>query len=544
MNLWTRRFLYAMATVTAVVLLYAGVYQWGMGVFEETPISYVQALQVVVEAITTAGFGGHAPWESGVLNAMILAMNLTGVLFVFLAVPVFIVPLFREVLRTHPPASTDATGHILLCTHTARGEAFITELTARNQPYVIIETDREAARTLYDAGHNVIVGDPESIDVLNNANITEAIAVVADAADDVNASIALSVREIDPDMRVVTLVEDPALATYHRLAGANEVLSPRQLVGESLARQVPSVMRTTIAEGVPIGGEIKLVELKVEPDGELFGKTVRDLLDQGGHGTDVIGAWKDGHFTSPLPDGFVLGAGVRLLVAGPSTRIQALRDEAAATLGYAPPRSVLIAGYGRAGKAAASVLAETSASVTVLDRKESDRVDVVGDVRDPEALVEAGVKDATAAILTVDDDTTAILAVLVMRDLNPDLDIIVRANKEADEQKLYRAGANYVQSLATVSGRMLASTVLDDEEVLTFEQQVEIVKLPAGRLAGNTLAEAEVQAETGAVVLAVDRNDETHVDIDPTTFDIEEGDVLVIAGTTDSILRFETRYHG
>ena len=544
MNLWTRRFLYAIATVLAVILLYAVAYQWGMRTFEEEAISYVQALQVVVEAITTAGFGGHAPWESEVLNGMVLAMNLTGVLFVFLAVPVFLVPLFREVVRSHPPSSTEASGHIILCTRTARGDAFIDELTARNQRYVVIEPDRTEARTLYDAGYEVMVGDPESVDVLKKANIAEAVAVVADAEDDTNASIALSVREIDPDIHVVTLVEDPALATYHRLAGADEVLSPRQLVGESLARQVPSLMRTSIAEEVPIGGEIELLELKVEPDGELCGQTVRDLSARRGYGTDVVGAWRDGQFTSPLPDAFVLEAGVRLLVAGPPERIQALQDEAARTLGYVPPRSVLLAGYGRAGEAAASVLAKTSASVTVLDQEPGEAIDVVGDVRDPEALMKADVKDATAAILTVDDDTTAIFATLVMRDLNPNLYIIVRANKESDEPKLYRAGADYVQSLATVSGRMLASTLLEDEEVLTFEQQIEIVKLPAGRLAGTTLAEANVQSETGAVVLAVHRDDETQVDVDPSRFEIAEDDALVIAGTSESIRRFEAQYLG
>jgi Trk K+ transport system NAD-binding subunit len=192
----------------------------------------------------------------------------------------------------------------------------------------------------------------------------------------------------------------------------------------------------------------------------------------------------------------------------------------------------------------ASILEDTSASVTVLDRKPGDAVQVVGDVRDPDALVEAGVRDATAAILAVDDDTTAIFATLVMRDLNPDLYIIVRANREADEQKLYRAGANYVQSLATVSGRMLASTVLEDEEVLTFEHQVEVVKLPAGRLVGSTLADARVRAETSVVVLAVQRGDTTHVDVDPHAFEIAQDDALVIAGMSDNIRHFETQYLG
>jgi uncharacterized protein with PhoU and TrkA domain len=91
---------------------------------------------------------------------------------------------------------------------------------------------------------------------------------------------------------------------------------------------------------------------------------------------------------------------------------------------------------------------------------------------------------------------------------------------------------------------MLASTVLEDEEVLSFEQQVEIVRLPAGRLAGTTLSATDVKGETGVVVLAVQRGEETHVDIDPASFEIQKDDALIIAGMTENIRRFETIYLG
>jgi Trk K+ transport system NAD-binding subunit len=169
-------------------------------------------------------------------------------------------------------------------------------------------------------------------------------------------------------------------------------------------------------------------------------------------------------------------------------------------------------------------------------------VDVVGDVRDPDVLSEAGIESAAAAIISVDDDTTAIFATLVMRELNPDLYIIVRANKEESEKKLYRAGADYVQSLATVSGRMMASTVLEDEQVFTFEAQIEIVQLPAGDLAGQTLAEAAVRSETGAVVLAVIRGDDILTDLDEQAFRLADDDAVVVAGTSESIRSFEATF--
>jgi Trk K+ transport system NAD-binding subunit len=542
MNIWQRRGAYSVMTVAAVVLLYAAGYQWGMATFERRGVSYIQAIQVVVESITTAGFGGHAPWSSSFMNAYVLAMNLTGVLFVFLAVPVFVVPLFREVFKTHPPMAIEASDHIILCTYTPRGEALIAELTSRGCDYVIIEPDREAAEALHGAGYSVIPGDPESTNVLRAASLPTAAGVIADAADDTNASIALSVRELHPDVRVITLVRNPDLAPYHQFAGADAVLSPRQLLGANLARQVPTAMKTIVNEGVELGEQIELVELKIEPDSPYCHRPLRAARLRERFNVNVIGLWKEGGFSSPATGSEELEAGMRLLIAGEPVHIQSLREAATSTVQRFPRRSVLIAGYGRAGKAAATALNRTRNKVIVLDRQDKEPVDVVGDVRDPDVLSEAGIESAAAAIISVDDDTTAIFATLVMRELNPDLYIIVRANKEESEKKLYRAGADYVQSLATVSGRMMASTVLEDEQVFTFEAQIEIVQLPAGDLAGQTLAEAAVRSETGAVVLAVIRGDDILTDLDEQAFRLADDDAVVVAGTSESIRSFEATF--
>jgi len=513
-----------------------------MRVYEGEAVSYTQAVQVVVEAITTTGFGGHAPWATPEMNVVVLAMNLTGVAFVFLAVPVFLLPLFREVFETHPPTSCDKTDHMIVCRYSPRGEAFVAELEARGLPYIIIEPDREVATMLQDRGYPVMLGDPESTHVLDSANLEEARGVVADAEDDVNASIALSVRETRSDVPIVTLVEDPTLTVYHELAGATKVLSPRQLLGASLARQVPTVMTTLIDEGVSLDDHVELVEIKIEAHSHVCGRSIRRAGLRETYGFDVIGTWSEGTFTSPVSPDSRLHAGMRLLVAGPPDQIHALQEGAASTVQRFSRRSVVIAGYGRAGRAAASTLSETRVNVRVLDVQEIDPVDVVGDVRDPSVLQRVGIEEATAAIITVNDDTTAIFATLVMRELSPELYIIVRANREEDEKKLYRAGADYVQSLATVSGRMMASTLIEDEEIFTVEAQVEIVELPVGRLAGDTLAEARVRNETGATVLAVLRDGETMSDPDPGAFVFEEDDHVFVAGTGESIRQFEAQY--
>jgi Trk K+ transport system NAD-binding subunit len=175
----------------------------------------------------------------------------------------------------------------------------------------------------------------------------------------------------------------------------------------------------------------------------------------------------------------------------------------------------------------------------VIDLEPGDDVDVTGDVRDPAVLAEAGIEDASTLLLTVADDTTAIFTTLIARELNPDIRIVVRANDDDDVQKLYRAGADYVQSLATVSGRMLASTAFEDEEVLVYDKQIRVVRLPAGDLVGTTLVDAAVRTVTGCTVVAVVRDGERITEFDPATLTFRADDQVVIAGTDEAVTQFE-----
>lgn len=543
MALRSRRTVYYLALVVATTALFAFTYNVGMALWEGRPQSLVHSLQVVFQSFTTTGYGEDAPWVSPQMNLLAITMQLAGIGLILTAVDVFAVPWLRDALTPSAPgAVSDVEDHVVVCKHTPRTDAFITELEARDRSYVLVESDAEDASDLHEAGYRVIHGDPESPEAFEHARLAGAVAVVADAADDRNASIALAARDVDPEARVITLVEDASLARYHRAAGADEVLSPRQLLGRSLAEQVPTAVTTDVADGITIGEDVELVELAVAADSDLAGQTVSGSQLRERFGANVIGAWIDGEFETPVDQDRELAPGTRLLVAGQSDQLAALQDATTSTVRALAPREVVLAGYGDSGQAAAEALSPDRFRLTVLDIEAGADVDVEGDTRDPDVLEAAGVGDAEALLLTVADDTTAIFSTLIARELNPELRIVVRANEEADVQKLYRAGADYVQSLATVSGRMLASTVFADEEVLAVEQQVRVVRLPAGNLAGQTLAEAQVRTATGATVVAVSRDDETVTEFDPTEFRFADADDIVVAGTDDAVARFEREF--
>jgi Trk K+ transport system NAD-binding subunit len=554
MALRTRRTVYYLALVVATTLLFTLVYNVGMAVWEGRPQPLYRSLEIVIQSFTTTGYGQDAPWRTPQMNLLAITMQLTGIGLILTAVDVFAVPWLRDALTpTAPESADDLRNHVIICEHTPRTEAFVTELDARERAYVLVEADEERAGRLHEDGYRVVHGDPESTDTLRAAGIESARAVVADAADDTNASIVLSARDARPDVRVITLVEDASLARYHRAAGADEVLSPRQLLGSSLARQVPTTVTTDVASGVeggedgtaiplPNGNDFELVELTVAENSDLHGKTFGEAHLRERFGVNVIGAWFDGDFRTPVGMDERLAARTRLLVAGESAQVEALQEATSSTIRQFGPQRIVVAGFGDSGHAAADALADSRAEVTVLDADADADADVVGDARDPETLAAAGIADASALIVTVADDTTAIFVTLIARELNPDLYIVVRANEEVDVQKLYRAGGDYVQSLATVSGRMLASTVFEDEEVLAYDKQINVVRLPAGSLVGSTIVDERVRTETGCTVVAAVRDDETITDFDPEEFTFESGDEVIIAGTDEATTEFERTF--
>ncbi len=534
-----RRILLSVAIVLAIIITYAVIFMWTMLQYEGTSVTFSQSLQVVVESLTTSGYGGFAPWQSDFMNYFVLIMNATGVLLVFIAFPAFFLPYLRDAIGKTPPSKTDKSDHLIICEYSPYTDALIEELNSREQDYIIIEQDSDKAMELLTSGLNVMTGDPESEQVLRAACIDQAKAILVHTAIYKNISIIFTTRNIRHNIKIIAILTDENMDTYYKLSGADITISPRQLIGKSLAAQVPAV---SIKDSVEINNNIELVEIDIEDGSELCNKTIREanLLDR--FHVNIIGAWVKGEFTSPVAIDLTLSSKTRLLVAGDKDELEKLTKKAEARIRQFIRNRVLILGYGQSGRAAAELLRNKSIDVDVVDLEQGEGVDFVGDVRIAETLESANIKNSSAVIITIRDDTAALFATLMARDMNKDTRIIVRANKVQDVQKLYQAGADYVQSLATVTGRMLASSIFDDETSLAAEKQIDLVQLPAGSLAGHTLAESDVRRQTGCTILAAVRDGEKITALNPNKFTFKNGDNVIVAGTDNSIHQFEEKY--
>ncbi|WP_372912509.1 TrkA family potassium uptake protein [Salinigranum sp.] len=525
-----------LVTVVGSLLVFTVAYDVGMTVFEGRPRTLLKSFEVVMQTFTTTGYGQDAPWRSPVMTFLVVGMQVASLLLIFAAFPIVIVPLVEDALSTSPPTSLDRSGHVLICGSSPRTRTLLSDLAAQDVDGVVVEPDRERAMDLRDQGHDVVHADPESVDALRDASVERAVAVVADSDDEIDLSVILAVKEITSDVPVYSVVEDPTLAPYHERAGATEAFSPRVLLGRGLANKVRDAVTTDTGDSVGLGGGLEVAEFPVQPGSMLQGKRVREVDVEGRTGVTLIGAWSNGEFlTPPFPD-LVLDEHTVLLVVGTETELSGLKRWTLSEVRRYARGEVVIVGFGVVGSTVDETLASEDVPRTVVDREDHPGVDVTGDATDPGVLREAGVGDARTVILALDDDTTTLLATFVVREVNPDAEVVARADDVANVKKLYRAGADYVLSLASVTGRLLASTVLD-EDVMSVDTQVEVVRLSAEPVAGETIG--DLSLPEGVTVVAVEHRDgRVSADVGEWTT-LEATDRLVVAGVDRDVGRLD-----
>ena len=128
------------------------------------------------------------------------------------------------------------TGHIVLCGFGRVGSKAWRELRASAVDVVVIEAGQEAAAAAREAGALVVEGDATYDDVLAEAGLDTARALIAAVRDDSdNLVITLSAKARRADILVIARVVEAENERKVYLAGADRVVAPQQVGAERLA---------------------------------------------------------------------------------------------------------------------------------------------------------------------------------------------------------------------------------------------------------------------------------------------------------------------
>ena len=129
----------------------------------------------------------------------------------------------------------------------------------------------------------------------------------------------------------------------------------------------------------------------------------------------------------------------------------------------------VIAGFGDVGAGAYQELTASGVSCIVVDSKQQDVEQVIGNAEDEDVLKKARIEEARFCIVALNDDDVNIFTTLMARNLNPVIRILARANEPASVEKLYRAGADYVALLPMIGGQTIARIILADTVTILLE---------------------------------------------------------------------------
>jgi voltage-gated potassium channel len=213
----------------------------------------------------------------------------------------------------------------------------------------------------------------------------------------------------------------------------------------------------------------------------------------------------------------------------------------------------IICGYGRIGRVIIHELKSHGIPLVVVDSNpnlkggmEHEVIPfIIDDATSEDVLLEAGVERAKGLVAVVLSDADNLFITMTARLLNQNLFILSRADEEATQRKLLRAGANRVVMPYLIGGQKMAQTIIrpavtDFLEVTVHDKGIELKmeELVVGeksRLNGVMLMDSKIRQEMNVIIVAIRKRSGQMIFNPSSQAKIEAGDILIALGHTTEL---------
>jgi len=504
--------------------------------------SWTTGVYWTITTMSTLGFG-DITFESDAGRAFSVVVLVSGALFLLVMLPfAFIQFVFtpwmeqREAARAPRRLPPDTTGHIVLTNLSGIEDSLIRRANRAGTPYVVIVADLAQALTLHDRGYRVMVGEVDDPATYRAARVEHAALVASTRSDTANSNIAFTVREFDTFVPIVVTASAEASVDVLSLAGANRVLRLGHMLGDAMARRVLGSAHSHVVGAID---DLLVAEASASLT-PFAGRTVGEIDVRERCGVNLVGVWERGafrvaHADTPIKPGTVV------IMTGDAGQIACFDATYGSPVGADGP--VVIVGGGRVGRAAGQVLGAAGIHWTIVEKQASRVRDpahyVEGDAAELEVLEAAGLREASAVLVTTHEDDVNVYITLYARKLEPDVQIISRANADRNVSTLHRAGADAVLSYASLGATEIWNE-LGVEDSLVVAEGLDVFRVPVPNwLADRSLAETDLRTRTGCNVIGLVRAGAERVEPapDPATPLPADGS-LVMIGDDDAQARF------
>lgn len=524
-----------------IVLVFSVLFHFIMAYAEGQEHSWLTGFYWTLTVMSTLGFG-DITFHSDLGRFFSLIVLLSGIILLLVMLPFafiryFYAPWLEAQIHAKAPRSVppDLSGHVIICRYDSITPGLARRLAFNKIPFVVVEPDPVVAAGLVSDNLPTITGDIDSSITFENLRVRDAKLVFANAEDTTNTNITLTVRSVSPDVPILALAEEEASLDIFELSGATFTLPLKTRLGEQLAARVS--VGVGAAHVVGAFRDLEIIEFLVHHT-PLAGKTLIETRLREKTGVNVVAIWQQGHLESVRPD-LAMENNMVPVAVGTKDQIERLNALLEVTR-QEEEKAVMVIGMGKVGVSTALALRARGIRVHVVEKDKSlhreldgryDRI-TYGDAADLRTLEEAGINEVSAVALTTNNDAVNIHLTVYCRRLRPDLNIVTRVTKERNVEAIYRAGADFVQSYASLGREFVMALLLGREPIMVGEgADFFSVEVPPP-LAGLTLANSQIGARSGLVVIAIENGATTITNPMPDTV-LEKGARLLMLGTND-----------
>lgn len=527
-----------------LVTLYSVLFHYIM-IFEDREYSWITGFYWTLTVMSTLGFG-DITFHTDIGKIFSIVVLLSGVVLLLVMLPFTLIEFFYEpwikaqtFSRVPRVVPDDLKGHVILFQYDQITSALIEKLTLYHYPYVLVIPDFDEALRLHDEGLVVIYADHDDPETYRKARVDHATLIAATSKDIANTTIAFTVRDVNETIPIVATVSEEYSVDILKNAGGTTLLHLGDMTGQAFARRLQGGQ-----EAVHVIGQLdELLIAEVNADLTLLaGKTLLESRIRERTGVNIIGIWERGKFENAQAHTVVTPKMV-LVMSG--TRSQLDRFEELCQVNEMPDAPVIIVGAGRVGRAVAKALDTRKMDYRIIDYKH-DRLPnnerlVVGNAANPEVLIQAGIENSPAVIITTQDDDTNIYLTIYCRKRYPNIQIISRTSQKRNISTLRRAGVDFVISYATMGAEKIFNS-LKRSDILMVAEGLDVfrIKTPAA-LIGKAIRDTSIRNDTGCNIIAVHSGGQSYINPDINVI-LQQDSELVLIGTDEAENSFLNLY--
>jgi voltage-gated potassium channel len=287
---------------------------------EDQTVGVMDSIYWTIVTLTTLGaYPGNVGLTSDIGKLFTVGIVLTGVLLIFVGVPLTAAPWLERRLRgfLEPRrAPIPAQNHVILVEYSDVGKQVVEELKIHEVPFVVIENREDKLRELRHNFLPYVDGNPTDDHVLIMANIDTALSLILTGEDSTNAYVCLAANHINPEIQIVANLQNPKHENVLLKAGATKVVSSKSLVGILLAKRAVGMYDLNIIDSHEAFKGLEMSQYTITKASPLRGVTLRSTRIGQNTGATVLGVWSKGEIEFNPPPNYVLKEGVILVVIG------------------------------------------------------------------------------------------------------------------------------------------------------------------------------------------------------------------------------------